>query len=154
MTRYWLLKTEPNVFSFADLLAAPKKTTHWEGVRNYQARNSMRDDMRVGDQVLFYHSSCEVPAIMGIAEVSREAYPDPKAMDLKSEYCDEKAIKRKVNPWVMVDVKAVRSCREPLTLEKLRKTPGLEKMLLLQRGQRLSVQAVTEAEWRVIELLM
>lgn len=148
-TRCWLVKSEPEAFSFSDLLAAPKKTTSWNGVRNYLARNYMRDLMKKGDQVLFYHSNADPTAIVGVAEVAREAYPDPEQFDPKSEYFDPKS-KREAPTWVMVDIKAVKKLKRALTLAELKETKGLEKMVLLQKGSRLSVQPVTTEEFDVI----
>lgn len=146
------MKSEPEAFSWDDLWQAPARTTSWDGVRNYQARNSMRDGMRVGDPVLFYHSSTGQPAIVGIAEVAREAYPDPTAFDPAHPNHDPKS-KPDAPAWLMVDIRAVRPVSPPLTLARLRETPGLEGMVLLQRGSRLSVQPVTPEEWAVIERL-
>ncbi|MDB4905924.1 MAG: hypothetical protein JWO05_708 [Gemmatimonadetes bacterium] len=148
-TRCWLVKSEPGAFSFDDLLAAPKKTTSWNGVRNYLARNYMRDLMKKGDKVLFYHSNADPTAIVGVAEVAREAYPDPEQFDPKSEYHDPKS-KKDAPTWMMVDIKAVKKLKHPLTLAELKGTKGLEKMVLLQKGSRLSVQPVTPAEFDVI----
>jgi predicted RNA-binding protein with PUA-like domain len=147
--RYWLVKSEPDAFSFDDLLASPDRTTCWDGVRNYQARNSMRDDMTRGDLVLFYHSSTEPAAIVGVAEVVREAYPDHTAFDPKDPHFDPKS-RRDAPTWMMVDLRAVEKLAKPLTLAELRGTPGLEKMALLQKGSRLSVQPVTGGEWEII----
>lgn len=150
--RYWLVKSEPDCFSFDDLLKAPKKTTFWSGVRNYQARNFMRDDMKVGDGVLYYHSSAEPSSIAGIAEVVREGYPDHTALDKKDDHYDPKSTPD--NPiWYMVDIKAVEKLPRPLALNELRRVDGLEKMELLKRGSRLSVQPVSEKEWKVIQKL-
>ena len=150
--RFWLVKSEPEAFSWDDLWRSPGRTTHWDGVRNYQARNFMRDGMRAGDGVLFHHSSTEEPAIVGIAEVVREAYPDHTAFDSSDPHYDPKS-KREAPAWMMVDIRAVRPVSPPLTLPRLRETPGLEGMVLLQRGSRLSVQPVTPAEWVIIERL-
>ncbi len=147
--RYWLVKSEPDVFSFDDLLARPKRTTHWDGVRNYQARNTMRDDMKKGDLVFFYHSSADPTEIAGIAEVVREGYPDPTALDPKDSHFDPKS-KADAPSWYMVDLKAVEKLTRPITLAELRTMKGLEKMTLLQKGSRLSVQPVTEQEWKII----
>lgn len=147
--RYWLVKSEPDCFSFADLLRAPKRTTGWDGVRNYQARNFMRDDMRVGDGVLYYHSNAAPPAIAGIAEVVRAAYPDPTQFDPESEYYDAKATDE-APIWMQVDIRGVTALPEPLTLERLRKVPELDGMELLRKGSRLSVQPVREQEWHAI----
>jgi predicted RNA-binding protein with PUA-like domain len=148
--RYWLMKSEPDEFSIDDLACAPKKSTAWFGVRNYLARNYMRDQMQLGDQVLFYHSSCEVPGIAGIAEVSRLAYPDETQFDRKSKYFDPKATRDKPR-WVHVDVKLVKKTRL-VPLSELRGYPGLAKMQLLQRGNRLSITPVDPAEWKFIEV--
>ncbi|MEP6989623.1 MAG: EVE domain-containing protein [bacterium] len=147
--RYWLVKSEPDVFSFDDLLAKPRQTTHWDGVRNYQARNTMRDDMKKGDLVFFYHSSTDPAEIVGIAEVVREGYPDPTALDPADSHFDPKS-KTDAPTWYMVDLKAVERLPRPLSLTELRGVKGLEKMTLLQKGSRLSVQPVTAAEWKVI----
>ena len=147
--RHWLVKSEPETFSFDDLLASPKRTTGWDGVRNYQARNHMRDGMKRGDLVFFYHSSTDPAAIVGVAEVAREAYPDPTAFDAKDPAFDPKS--RKEEPtWMMVDIKAVAPLARPLALGELRDVKGLEKMVLLQKGSRLSVQPVTPEEWDII----
>jgi predicted RNA-binding protein with PUA-like domain len=146
---YWLVKSEPDVFSFDDLLARPKKTTHWDGVRNFQARNTLRDKMKKGDLVFFYHSSADPTAIVGVAEVAKEGYPDHSAFDAKDSHFDPKSDKE--NPtWFMVDLKAVEPFKRPVTLAELRGTKGLEKMVLLQKGSRLSVQPVAENEWEII----
>lgn len=150
--RYWLVKSEPEAFSWDDLWSSPGRTTCWDGVRNYQARNSMRDGMRVGDQVLFYHSSVEPPAIVGIAEVVREAYPDHTAFDPDDPHHDPKS-RRESPTWMMVDIRAVRALARPVTLAMLREAKGLEGMVLLQRGSRLSVQPVSAAEWEIVERL-
>ena len=146
--RYWLMKSEPAEFGIDDFAKAPKKSTPWFGVRNYLARNYMRDQMKVGDQVLFYHSSCEVPGIAGIAEVSKLAYPDETQFDRKSKYFDPKATRE--NPrWVHVDVKLVKKTRlMPLT--EMRSYPQLAKMIVLQRGNRLSITPVDPVEWKFI----
>ena len=149
---YWLLKSEPDEFSIDDLVRAPRKTTPWFGVRNYQARNYMRDAMRAGDGVLFYHSSCEVPGIAGLAEVSGTPYPDPTQFDPKSPYFDPKATRE--NPrWMLVDVTLAKKTRL-LSLEELRAHGELSDMVILRRGNRLSVTPVTAAEWRFIGRLL
>lgn len=147
--RYWLVKSEPDVFSFDDLLKAPKKTTHWDGVRNYQARNIMRDDMKKGDGVFFYHSSADPTGIVGICEVVKEAYPDHTAFDAKDPHFDPKS-KKDAPTWYMVDLKAVKKLPRLVTLAELKGVKGLEKMVLLQRGSRLSVQPVTAKEWEIV----
>jgi predicted RNA-binding protein with PUA-like domain len=149
--RHWLVKSEPDVFSFDDLLARPNRTTHWDGVRNYQARNFMRDDMKAGDLVFFYHSG-EEPAIVGVAEVVRDGYPDHSALDPKDSHFDPKS-KAGAPTWYMVDLRAVERLARPLPLGELRGVAGLEKMTLLQKGSRLSVQPVTPDEWATIHRL-
>jgi predicted RNA-binding protein with PUA-like domain len=145
---YWLMKSEPDEFSIDDLVKAKKQTTAWFGVRNYQARNYMRDHMRVGDGVLFYHSSCEVPGIAGIAKVSSEPYPDESQFDRKSEYYDPKS-KRDEPRWMLVDVKLEKKTRV-MPLDEMRTYPELAEMVVLKRGNRLSITPVTEREWRFI----
>ena len=147
--RYWLVKSEPDTFSFDDLLARPDRTTRWDGVRNYQARNFMRDDMKLGDLVLFYHSSTDPAAIVGIAEVVREGYPDDTAFDRKDPHFDPKS-KRDAPTWMMVDLRAREALPRPVTLAELRGVKGLEKMVLLQKGSRLSVQPVSEKEFEIV----
>jgi predicted RNA-binding protein with PUA-like domain len=146
--RYWLMKSEPDVFGIDDL--AKKKRSGWDGVRNYQARNFMRDQMKSGDLILFYHSTCEVPGIAGIARVCREAHPDPTQFDKKSDYYDPKS-KAVAPTWMMVDVEFVKKFPEFLPLERLKTEKALAKMPLLQRGQRLSVQPVSPEEWKAVE---
>lgn len=148
--KYWLMKTEPDVFGWHDLEKAPRQTSSWDGVRNYQARNFMRDEFKKGDQVFFYHSSCDVPGIVGLAEVVKEGYPDHTALDPKSEYFDEKSAKTGESRWVMVDVKAKKKFSRPATLEELKTIGELKDLLLLRPGQRLSVQPVGEAEAKYI----
>jgi predicted RNA-binding protein with PUA-like domain len=149
--KYWLMKSEPDAFSIDDLSKAPRKTTCWDGVRNYQARNFMRA-MEVGDLVLFYHSSVDPSCVVGVAEVVKKAYPDHTALDPKDKHYDPKATPAKPI-WEMVDIKFVRKFEEPLTLEDLRGAPGLKNMELLRRGSRLSVQPVTPAEWKIVNNL-
>ena len=146
--RYWLMKSEPDECSIDDVLAAKERTVPWTGVRNYQARNFMRDQMQVGDGVLFYHSSCEVPGIAGIAEVATPAYPDATQFDKRSKYYDA-AARREEPRWMHVDVRGVRKTRV-LTLPELRAQPELADMVVLRRGNRLSITPVTPAEWRFI----
>lgn len=149
MPKYWLLKSEPDVFSFDDLKRAKKKTTSWEGVRNYQARNYLRDDMKKGDGVLFYHSSTDPQAIVGTARVVKEGYPDPQQFDPRSDYYDPGA-KPEEPRWYMVDIKLDRPFSTPLTLKELKAMSELEGMMLLRKGSRLSVQPVSEREWGLI----
>jgi predicted RNA-binding protein with PUA-like domain len=147
--RYWLLKSEPEVFSFEDLLAAKGRRTFWDGVRNYTARNTLRDDMKLGDGVLFYHSNTKPPGIAGVAKVVREGYPDPTQFDAKDPHYDPKA--RQDDPrWMMVDIEAVLPLERYVALDELRAAPGLRDMALVQRGQRLSVQPVSAGEWRAV----
>jgi predicted RNA-binding protein with PUA-like domain len=146
--QYWLMKSEPDVYGIDHLVAAPDATTAWWGVRNYQARNFMRDRMQVGDQAFFYHSSCAEPGIAGIVEVASPAYPDQTQFDPASDYYDPKATRE--NPrWFHVDVKLVRKTRL-VPLAELRRHPQLAGMRILQRGNRLSITSVTPAEWRFI----
>jgi predicted RNA-binding protein with PUA-like domain len=146
--RHWLMKSEPDEFSIDDLARAGRKGAPWTGVRNYQARNFMRDEMRVGDGVLFYHSSCPEPGIAGLAEVSRAAYPDATQFDARSEYYDDKAT-RDAPRWLHVDVRIVAKTRL-VPLPELRAHRELADMRILQRGNRLSITPVTAAEWAFI----
>ena len=146
--RYWLLKSEPDEFSIDDLAVVKGRTTPWFGVRNYQARNFMRDQMRVGDRAFFYHSSCPEPGIVGVCEVSAQAYPDATQFDRKSPYFDPKAT-RDVPRWFNVDVTFVEQLRL-VSLAELRSHPELERMRILQRGNRLSITPVDPAEWAFV----
>jgi predicted RNA-binding protein with PUA-like domain len=146
--RYWLMKSEPDEFSIDDLLSAPKQRSAWSGVRNYQARNFMRDEMKRGDAVLFYHSSCPQPGIAGLAEVASDAYPDETQFDRNSPYYDAKAT-REAPRWFNVDVRGLRKTRL-LPLAELRAQRALAKMWLLRPGSRLSITPVSAAEWRTI----
>jgi predicted RNA-binding protein with PUA-like domain len=148
--QYWLVKTEPTTFSFDDLVASPKRTSHWDGVRNYAARNHLRA-MKAGDLVLVYHSSVVPSAIVGVAEVVREAYPDPTALDPKDPHFDPKS-KADDPTWVMVDLRAIEPLKRPVTLDEVKKTKGLDKMALVKLG-RLSVQPVTPAEYEIVRKL-
>ena len=147
--RRWLVKSEPDSFSWDDLWKAPNRTTFWDGVRNYQARNLLRDEMKKGDLVFFYHSSADPTAIMGICEVVREGYPDPTQFDPRSDYFDP-ASDRDAPRWYVVDLEAREPLPRPVTLRELRGAPGLERMVLLQKGSRLSVQPVSAEEWDVV----
>ncbi|MBL8267791.1 EVE domain-containing protein [Steroidobacter sp.] len=151
---YWLMKSEPSVFGIDNLARAKNSTTGWDGVRNFQARNYMRE-MRKGDLVFFYHSSCEVPGIAGVATVQREAYPDPTQFDSKHDHYDA-ASKADEPRWSMVDVKLVRKFDEVLSLDELRKHAAgkLKDMVVLKRGNRLSITPVTKSEWHFIEALV
>jgi predicted RNA-binding protein with PUA-like domain len=146
---YWLFKSEPETFAFADLLAGPDRSTGWDGVRNFQARNFLRDDVKRGDGVLFYHSNASPPGIAGIAEVVREGHPDPTAFDPGSDYHDPKSDPARPT-WFQVTIRAVVPIDPPLDLPRLRATPGLEGMELLRKGSRLSVQPVAPAHWKAI----
>jgi predicted RNA-binding protein with PUA-like domain len=146
---YWLMKSEPSVFGIDDLKAKPQRTSFWDGVRNYQARNFMRDGMKKGDKVFFYHSSCPEPGIVGIATVAREAYPDATAFDRKSPYYDAKSDPEKPI-WMGVDVKFVRQFKRVISLEELKQEPRLDGFTLLRRGNRLSVMPVSEEHWNVV----
>ncbi len=148
MAKYWLIKSEPEVFSIDHL--AKDTTTWWEGVRNYQARNFMMKDMAVGDEVLFYHSNAEPPGIAGLAKVSSGALPDPTQFDKKSEYFDPKATLK--NPrWLCVEVQFVKKFKNLVSLSEVKKMQALDKMLLIQKGSRLSIQPVTATEFELIK---
>lgn len=148
--RYWLMKSEPSSYSIDDL--ERDSVTTWEGVRNYQARNFMRDDMKRGDLVLFYASNAEPTGVAGIAEIAREGYPDPFAFDPQHTYFDPKSDPESPT-WLMVDIKFVERFPEIVPLETLKRTPGLEEMMVIQRGSRLSVQPVTKAEFEIVRTL-
>jgi len=147
--RYWLLKSEPDLFSFDDLKAEPGRTAHWDGVRNYQARNLLRDEVKKGDGVLFYHSRISPPAVVGTATVVRDGYPDHTQFDPGAKYFDEKASAEKPR-WYMVDIKYGKPLKVAVELPTMREAPGLEEMVLLRKGSRLSVQPVTASEWETI----
>jgi predicted RNA-binding protein with PUA-like domain len=148
--KYWLMKTEPETFSWQDLVRRPGRRESWDGVRNYQARNFMRDEFAEGHEVFIYHSSTGEPGIVGVARVARAAYPDPSALRPDSPYFDPKSAADGKSRWVMVDVEAVASFAETITLKSLREHPDLQEMALLQRGQRLSIQPVRPQEWKII----
>ena len=150
--QYWLMKSEPDEVSIDDALAAPKQTVAWTGVRNYQARNFMRDAMRVGDGVLFYHSSCPEPGVAGIARVASTPYPDPTQFEKKSPYFDPAS--RQEDPrWMLVDVQVVKKTRL-LSLAEMREAPQLASMVVLKKGNRLSITPVTAGEWRAVVKLL
>ncbi|MBB3643660.1 MULTISPECIES: EVE domain-containing protein [unclassified Variovorax] len=152
MPNYWLMKSEPDEVSIDDALAAPDATVAWTGVRNYQARNFMRDGMKVGDGVLFYHSSCPEPGIAGIARVASGIKPDPTQFDPKSPYYD--AASKKDDPrWLLVDVQALRKTRL-LALPELRARPELAELVVLRKGNRLSITPVEPAHWKIIEKML
>ena len=146
---YWLFKSEPDVFGIDHLKDMPEQTEHWDGIRNYQARNMLRDDVKPGDLVFFYHSNCKEPAIVGIMEVTREGYPDHTAFDPEQHYYDPKSDPE--NPrWYMVDIKYVRELKRPITLQELKQLPQLEDMPLVRRGNRLSIMPVNKEHWDLI----
>lgn len=146
---YWLFKSEPETFSIDALIKSPKQTTHWEGVRNYQVRNMLRDDMKKGDLAFFYHSNCTPPGITGVIEIVSTGYPDDSAWHSKSKYFDPKSTP--VKPlWYMVDVKFVKKFDRMITLEELKAHPNLQNMHVTRKGNRLSITPVTQAEWKVI----
>jgi len=146
---YWLFKSEPTAYSFADLMAEPDRTTGWDGVRNYQARNLLRDQIKAGDGVFFYHSSADPPCIAGIAEVVRAAHPDPTAFDPKAQHHDPKSDPASPT-WYQVSIKAVKAIEPPLGLPFLNGVAELAGMELLRKGSRLSVQPVSERQWKTI----
>lgn len=150
--RYWLFKSEPGNYSFQDLLGEGDKTAEWDGVRNYQVRNFMRDDMKVGDGVLFYHSSAKPTAVMGTATIVKEAYPDSTAWEPGAKYYDPKS-----NPddptWLMVDIQADQVFDRPVTLQEIKQNPRLQGMMLVKRGVRLSIQPVEKEDWDEIVAL-
>ena len=146
---YWLMKSEPDVFGVEDLVKRPEKTEPWDGVRNYQARNMMRDDMKKGDLAFFYHSNCKEPGIAGIMKIVREGYPDHTAFDTKQKYFDPKSDPK--NPrWYMVDVRHVRKLKRIITLTELKTHDELSELRLLRRGNRLSVMPISKTHWDFI----
>ena len=147
--QYWLMKSEPDAFGIDDLANMSAQTEHWDGVRNYQARNMMRDEMKLGDQVFFYHSNCDEPGIVGIAEICREGYPDFTAFDPEHKYFDPKSHPDKPT-WIMVDVRFVRKLSRNITLKELKDHPALSDLTLLRRGNRLSIMPVSCEEWDYI----
>lgn len=147
MKQYWLMKTEPEAYSIDDLKR--DRTEHWDGIRNYQARNFMMREMKPGDEILFYHSSCKVPGVVGLARVCKEAYPDFTAWDPESKYYDPKSTSEKPR-WFMVDVEFVKKFPDVISLSQIRQTVALQEMRLLQKGNRLSIMPVDEQEFRTI----
>ena len=143
------MKSEPDVFSIDHLEAMPDKTEHWDGVRNYQARNMMRDDMKKGELIFFYHSNCKVPGIVGIAEVVKESYPDFTSWNPESKYFDPKSTADSPR-WFMIDVKFKRKLKRTISLNELKEMPGLEQMALVRHGNRLSIMPVSKQEWQTI----
>ena len=143
------MKSEPDVFSFDDLKSRPQQSEPWDGVRNYQARNFMRDEMKVGDLILFYHSNTNPAGVAGVAEVASEPYPDPTAFDKKSKYYDPKSAPE--NPrWILVDVKYHADLKRLVSLQEMKEAPALKEMVVLQRGNRLSITPVTRKEFNII----
>lgn len=146
MKRYWLFKSEPNAYSFDDLMNEADGWAEWDGVRNYQARNFMRDDMKVGDQILFYHSNAKPMAVVGLASVVREGYDDFHGLDPNDQHYEPKATSE--NPiWSMVDIRGERPLARPVTLAEIKENPNLKDMLLIRKGMRLSIQPVTKEEF-------
>ena len=144
--RYWLFKSEPNAYSFTDLMSEPDGWAEWDGVRNYQARNYMRDDMKVGDGILFYHSAVKPMAVVGVASIVKEGYDDFHGLDPNDDHYDPKATPE--NPiWSMVDIHGERALAQPITLDEIRANPKLKDMLLIRKGMRLSIQPVTKEEF-------
>ena len=147
--QYWLMKSEPEEFSIDDLARRPGKTEPWDGVRNYQARNMMRDQMRTGDSIFFYHSNCDIPGIAGIMQVHKESYPDPTAFDPEDKHYDPTSDPDDPR-WFLVDVKYVRKLKRVISLQELKSHAELEAMALVKRGNRLSIMPVTQAQWDFI----
>jgi predicted RNA-binding protein with PUA-like domain len=143
----WLMKSEPDVYSIDDLKRDGREM--WDSIRNYQARNMMRDDMRIGDEIFFYHSNCKQPAIAGISRVASEPYPDPTQFDPDSRYFDPKS-STEAPRWILVDVEFVRKLKEPITLAEIKAHPGLDDMILTRRGNRLSIMPVSKEHWDII----
>ena len=147
--RYWLFKSEPTAYSFADLMAEPDRTAEWDGVRNYQVRNLMRDEMKVGDGILFYHSTAKPMAVVGVAKIVGESYPDATAFDPAEKHYDPKSDPG--NPaWLMVDIQGERELDRAVTLQEIKDNPSLQNMLVVKKGMRLSIQPVTEGEWEEV----
>lgn len=147
--KYWLFKSEPETFGIDALAKKPRQTEHWDGVRNYQVRNLLRDEIKVGDKGFFYHSNCTPPGIVGIIEIVKSGYPDFNAWNPKSDYYDPKSTREKPR-WFMVDVKLVKKFKRLITLDELKQHPLLENMAVTRRGNRLSITPVSAQEWKVI----
>lgn len=151
--QYWLMKSEPSTFGIEHLQRCPNQTEPWDGVRNYQSRNMMRDEMKKGDRAFFYHSNCKIPGIVGTMKIVRRGYPDPTAFDPASRYFDPKS--NPENPrWYLVDVQLQRVFKECIPLSRLREMPALQDMTLLQKGNRLSITPVRQLEWKTIMALV
>jgi predicted RNA-binding protein with PUA-like domain len=146
---FWLFKSEPETFSIDHLYRRPKQTEHWDGVRNYQARNMLRDQIKVGDKAFFYHSNCTPPGIVGIIEIVKAAYPDPSSWNPESQYYDPKSSPEHPR-WFMVDVRFVEKFKRMMTLDEIKQNPALRTMQVAKRGNRLSITPVTAEEWKVI----
>lgn len=146
---YWLMKSEPSEFGIDDLILRPNQTEPWDGVRNYQARNMLRDAMQLGDQVFFYHSNCEIPGIVGIAEIVKAGYPDDNAFDPNDKHYDPKSTPEKPI-WYKVDVKFVQKFARTISLKELKAHPALQELALVRRGNRLSINPVSPEQWAVI----
>ena len=149
MPNYWLMKSEPDMFGIDDLRKRPKQREHWDGVRNYQARNMLRDDMQIGDQAFFYHSNCKVPGIVGVINIVRAGYPDDSALHPEGEHYDPKHTLEKPR-WFMVDVQFERAFKRVVSLEEMKNCPQLQDFSLVRRGNRLSVLPVTTEQWTFI----
>ncbi len=147
--KHWLLKTDPDTFAWTDLEQSPGKKTIWDGVRNYQARNLLRDGMSVGDLALFYHSQAEPPAVVGIVRITKTGIADPTQFDRKSKYYDADS-SPETPRWITVEIGLERALPQPVSLPEMRDARGLEDMVLLRRGSRLSVQPVSEKEWKIV----
>lgn len=146
---YWLFKSEPSAFSIDDLKRRPKQTAHWDGVRNYQARNMLRDDIKAGDLAFFYHSSCALPGIVGIMKIVQPGYPDFTAWDVQSDHYDPKSTEERPL-WYMVDVQFIESFTTTLSLNEIKKNPALKDMVIARKGNRLSITPLTKKEWDAI----
>lgn len=144
---YWLIKSEPDAYSIDDLKRDHKE--NWDGIRNYQSRNFMRDDMRIGDEILFYHSSCKEPGVVGIAKVASKPYPDPSQFDPKSKYYDANSDEQDPR-WILVDIAFVRKMKRTITLAEIKARKALEDMILVRRGNRLSIMPVSAKHWNAI----
>lgn len=147
--KYWLLKSEPGAYSIDHLKSEKDKITHWDGVRNYQARNFMRDEMEKGDLAFFYHSNCKAPGIVGVVQVVKESYPDFTAFDPEDHHYDPKSDPDKPR-WFMVDVKFKQKFKQTITLPELRNNPALREMLILRKGNRLSITPLTQQQWEAV----
>ncbi len=151
--RYWLFKSEPETFNIDNLAKKPNKTEHWDGVRNYQARNFMRDDIKKGDQGFFYHSSCKIPGIVGIFEIVKSGYPDYTAWDPTSDHYDPTCSPEHPR-WIMVDVRFIKKFNRIITLDEIKNNPVLENMVVARKGNRLSITPVTENQWKTVMKLV